>query len=246
MHDFAAGSFPPRFENQAEAYQNEIDYDLSLPGMDLADVQKSGATKPFWDAAAVRKYLGGFDRAFTILEKYGVGLDERLLEIGCGSGWMAEFLAIAGYSVVGTTISPRDVELAKKKAAAHACKELDSKLEFLTCPMESVDEIMECHTEFDAAFVYESLHHAYDWRKTLHAAAATLKNGGWLLLANEPNRLHTCISYRVAKLSRTHEIGFRKNELVSELHQAGFGRVDVLEPRFDNWVTPFWIMARKG
>src|SRR5450759_642413 len=61
LNDFAAGIFPPKFEDQAEAYRNEIEYDVSLPGMDLVEVQRTGATKPFWDAAAATKYLGGFD-----------------------------------------------------------------------------------------------------------------------------------------------------------------------------------------
>src|SRR3954468_17352296 len=47
LHDFAAGLFPPRFEDQAQAYQNEIDYQASIPGVDFLDVQKLQATKPF-------------------------------------------------------------------------------------------------------------------------------------------------------------------------------------------------------
>jgi 2-polyprenyl-3-methyl-5-hydroxy-6-metoxy-1,4-benzoquinol methylase len=246
LNDFAAGIFPPRFEDQAQAYQNEIEYPASVPGVDVVDVQKGHATKPFWGAAGTAKYLGDFNRLFAILQRYGVNPGQRLLELGCGTGWMAEFFAVAGYSVVGTTISHWDLELAEKKARAHECKELSSTLEFRDCAMESVDEISEFRGAFDAAFVYEALHHAFDWRKTLHAVAATLKNNGWLLLGSEPNRLHTCISYRVAKLSRTHEIGFSKNDLVRELNAAGFGKVEVLRPRFDNWITHFWIVARKA
>lgn len=246
LNDFAAGIFPPKFEDQAQSYKNEIEFNASLPGVDLIDVQKSHATKPFWDAAASEKYLGDFNRVFSILQEHGVKAGQRLLELGCGSGWMAELFAVAGYSVVGTTISRYDLELANKKAAAHKCKELNSKLEFSIRAMESLDDVPEFRAAFDAAYVYEALHHAYDWRKTLHAVATTLKNGGWLLLAGEPNRLHTCISYRVAKLSRTHEIGFQKKDLVRELNAAGFGRVEVLRPRIDNWVTHFWIMTRKG
>jgi 2-polyprenyl-3-methyl-5-hydroxy-6-metoxy-1,4-benzoquinol methylase len=243
--DFAAGAFPPRFEDQAQAYQNEIDYHTSLPGLELADLQRSQITKPFWNADACARFLGDFNRLFHTLEAHGVKPRQRLLELGCGSGWMAEMLAQAGYAVVGTTISRHDVEIANQKAAGARCRDPQTELTFVEWPMESVDEMPGARGSFDAVFVFEALHHAFDWRKTLRASAAVLKSGGWLLIANEPNRLHTFISYRVAKLSHTHEIGFARHALVSELKASGFSHVEVLRPTFDNWITPFWIMARK-
>jgi 2-polyprenyl-3-methyl-5-hydroxy-6-metoxy-1,4-benzoquinol methylase len=243
--DYAAGQFPPRFEDQARAYQNEIDYHSSLPGLDLAQMQRSQITKPFWNASSCARFLRDFNRLFLILESHGVKPPQRLLELGCGSGWMAEMLAHAGYRVTGTTISKHDIEIANAKAAAMKLKDPKAELQFVECPMESVNGIPDARDAFDAVFVYEALHHAFDWRKTVRASADILKAGGWLLLANEPNRLHTFIAYRVARLSRTHEIGFSKDELLRELHGSGFGQVEVLRPRFNNRVTPFWIMARK-
>ena len=243
--DYAAGTFPPKFEDQALAYQNEIEYHASLPGLNLAEMQRSQITKPFWNARSCERFLRDFNRLFHILESHGVKPPQRLLELGCGSGWMAEMLVQAGYSVVGTTISKYDVEIANKKAEAVRAKDSKADIRFVECPMESVDDIPDARGAFDAAFVYEALHHAFDWRKTLRASAAILKRGGWLLLASEPNRLHTFIAYRVAKLSRTHEIGFTKGALVGELRNCGFGHVEVLRPRLNNQVTPFWIMARK-
>ena len=112
LHDYAAGIFPPKFEDQARAYQNEIEYNVSLPGVDVIDVQETQARKPLWSGSGRTKYIGDFDRAFGILEKYGITPGQDLLELGCGSGWMAEWFAVAGYSVVGTTISHHDLELA--------------------------------------------------------------------------------------------------------------------------------------
>jgi 2-polyprenyl-3-methyl-5-hydroxy-6-metoxy-1,4-benzoquinol methylase len=243
--DFAAGKFPPKFEDQALAYQNEIDYHASLPGLDLAQVQRSQITKPFWNAHSCGRFLRDFNRLFHILESHGVKPPQRLLELGCGSGWMAEMLAQAGYPVVGTTIAKHDVEIANQKAEAVRGKDPKADLRFVECPMESVDELPGARGAFDAAFVYEALHHAFDWQKSLRASAAILKPGGWLLLASEPNWMHTFIAYRVAKLSRTHEIGFSKGALVNELRKCGFSHVEVLRPKLNNWVTPFWIMARK-
>ncbi len=245
LRDFAEGVFPPRFDDQAQAYQNEIDYNASIPGVTLEEVQKIHATKPFWNAATCEKHLGDFIHLFRVLEQHGIKPGQRLLELGCGSGWMAELLALSGYSVVGTTISHYDIPLANQRIEVLKHKAVNSELKFIACPMESVDAIAELRGTFEAVYVYEALHHAYDWRKTLRAAITTLKPGGCLLIVNEPNWLHTFISYRAARLSRTHEIGFSKNALVRELKSAGFHDVNVLRPAIDNWVSPLWITARK-
>ncbi len=245
LKDFAAGAFPPSFEDQAAAYRNEIEYNAALPGYSFDEAQKAHATKPFWKAASLAKYLKDFARIYGIFEEHGISPGAHLLELGCGSGWMAEFFAIGGYSVLGTTISPHDVALAEKKVAANKSKDLSAALRFLAWPMETVDQIPGSLEAFDCAYVYEALHHAYDWRKTVRATAKTLKPGGWLLLASEPNRLHTFVSYRVARLSKTHEIGFSRSQLVRELQMAGFCQIKVTQPKLNDWITPFWIMARK-
>jgi SAM-dependent methyltransferase len=249
LKDYGLGLFPPKFEDQALAYQNEIDFHVSLPGYSGAEVDKAEAAKPFWQAAPTTKYLKDFCRMHDVLERHGVRPGDRLLELGCGSGWMAEFLALAGYRVVGTSISPYDIALANQRAAALKCREIPGSVtfdvKFLTAPMESIDEVPECRSPFDAAYVYEALHHAFDWRKTLHATANTLKPGGWLLIASEPNRLHTLISYRVARLAKAHEIGFSRKELLRELRAAGFSTARVLAPKINNWVAHHWMIARK-
>jgi SAM-dependent methyltransferase len=250
LKDYGTGLFPPKFVDQALVYQNEIDFHVSLPGYSGADVDRAEAAKPFWGASAAGRYLRDFCRIQSILEHHGVRPGNRLLELGCGSGWMAEFLALAGYRVVGTSISPYDIALANQRAAGLKCREIPGSVtydvKFLTSPMESIDTAPGCRNAFDAAYVYEALHHAFDWRTTLRATANTLKPGGCLLIAGEPNRLHTLISYRVAKLAKTHEIGFARRELIRELKASGFCSIEVLAPKINDWVTHHWILARKA
>lgn len=246
LSDFRDGIFPPQFEDQAKAYQAEIDYDKSLPGESSETVFKAHAIKPFWNARNARFYLEHYLKLADALESHGIKPPQRLLELGCGSGWTAEFLALTGYSVVGTTIAPFDVDIGLKKKASLACKGVQANLDFYVAPMEAVDQL-PCRGEgFDAAFIFEALHHAFDWRKALEAAGNCLKPGGWILLANEPNFFHTFISYRVARLAGTHEIGMSKTALSNHLRSLGFDRVEVLSPRINNFVSAIWIMARKG
>lgn len=245
LKDFADGIFPPRFESRDATYQGEIDYDKSIPGEPTEQVFSAHSRKPFWNARSTRFYIEGYLKILETFETYGVVPPQRVLELGCGSGWTSEFLALNGYTVVGTTIAPFDIDIANRKKRAMEVRGLTVNLDFQVAPMESVE--VACKGElFDAAFIYEALHHAFDWREALTSASKCLKPGGFFLVANEPNRLHTLISYRVAKLSRTHEIGMSKRALAQHLRSIGFAQVDVLQPRVDNFYTHIWIMARKG
>jgi 2-polyprenyl-3-methyl-5-hydroxy-6-metoxy-1,4-benzoquinol methylase len=158
---------------------------------------------------------------------------------------MAEFLALSGYSVVGTTIAPNDIQIAEKRVAAFRARGLPELLSFKISPMESVNTALDSLTDFDGVYVFEALHHAFDWRSAIRASFDCLKPGGWLVLANEPNLLHTFISYRVARLSNTHEIGMSRKLILAEMRRCGFRETKVVGPRFNNLVSPHWIAARK-
>ncbi len=242
LRDYAEGRFPPTFEDQALAYQAEVDYMDSIPGVTPATMREGALRKPFWNSRDFRKYSRGFTRLLETVERLGLNPGSRLLELGCGGGWMAEFMALAGYSVVGTSIAPEEIELARSRIGSLEAKGLKCDLNFEATPMESVREAVQ--GTFDGVFVFEALHHAFDWRKALRSAHDCLRPGGWLLLANEPNVAHTFVAYRVARLSNTHEVGFRKGELVSRMRELGFREIRVLSPRIDNWVSAHWIAAR--
>lgn len=245
LRDYADGRFPPTFEDQQKAYQGEIDYFASIPGADRERMIADHVVKPFWDAHWFGKYAADLTRLLRVFEQLGVPANAHLLELGCGCGWMAEFLAIKGYDVTGTTIAPDDVGIGEKRAAALVARGLPPRLRFRIAPMESVDESVRDLGPFDVVFVFEALHHAFDWRKAIHAGARALKPGGWLVLANEPNLLHTFVSYRVGRLTNTHEIGMSGPQLRAEMAAAGLAEQRVFQPSFDNRITAHWIAARR-
>lgn len=244
LHDYAQGRFPPTFQDQQAAYRAEKAYRSVLPGVSQREIQTIAMTKPFWFGRGGRTYVQDFLKLAECFEQVGVAPPARLLELGCGSGWAAEFFATMGYGVTGTTLAEEDIADAQRRITSLAAKGLFPELSFVACPMESVHESVE-RGRFDGVFVYEALHHAFDWRETLRSAHACLRPGGWLLIGKEPNVLHTCISYRVAKLSNTHEIGFRRGALVAGLRTAGFGRIISRGARLHGWVRPHWLLAQK-
>ncbi len=245
LRDHADGLFPPSFEDQQKAYQGEIDYFASIPGAARERMIADHVVKPFWNSHSFGKYAADVARLMRVFEDLGVPPDGRLLELGCGCGWMAEFLAIRGHDVTGTTIASDDVGIGEKRVDALVARGLPRRLRFRVAPMETVDERVRDLGPFDATFVFEALHHAFDWRKSIQSASRTLKPGGWLVLANEPNLAHTFVSYRVGRLTNTHEIGMSGRALRAEMRSAGLGDIRVLQPQVDNRVTAHWVAGKR-
>jgi ubiquinone/menaquinone biosynthesis C-methylase UbiE len=133
---------------------------------------------------------------------------------------MAEFLALTGYNVVATTLAPADEHAVESRATALRAKGVTTELVFKHSPMESVDQVVELNS-FDAAYVHQALHHAHDWKAVLNAAFRTLKPGGWMIIADEPNVLHTFTSYRMGKLSGTREVGMSRRQIIRCLTRSG-------------------------
>ena len=244
LRDYAEGEFPPRFPDREAAQQAEIGFRFSLAGVEEQQFVEAEMRKPFWWGNHHRRYLRKYLQLCELLARCGVEPPARLLELGCGSGWMAEFLALAGFDVTATTIAPADVQNARRRLPALAAKGLPSSLEFRVSAMEDVDQEVCDLPPFDVAFTLQALHHAFAWREAIDAAYRCLAPGGWLLVCDEPNWLHTFVSYRVARLSNTHEIGFTRRALRSQLRTAGFGRVIVARNRLGLWVRPHWLAAR--
>lgn len=244
LRDYADGAFPPSRTPRETAVESELGYRQSLPGMTEAAVDDMHMRKPFWTGSA-RQHIDAYLQVAELLAELGVLPPARVLEIGCGSGWLSEMLALQRYDVVGTTLVPGDVRLGELRVASLAAKKVDATLAFRASAMEDLDATLADLPPFDAALVYEALHHAFDWRRALAAAHARLRDGGWLLVCSEPNRSHTFVAYRAARLSGTQEIGFSRRQLVDGLRAAGFREIRVVRNRLHFGVRPHWIAARR-
>ena len=245
LKDYSTGRFPPTFPDQQKAYENEIEIRNTLPGLNAAEVKDANMRKPFWPNKLMAMYLRSLVKLYEHLRQLEIAPPAKILELGCGSGWTSEYLAHLGYDVVGTTISPYEVEDGMLRVAGMRAKHLKPSLDYLVSPMENVFETTSDRAPFDAAFVFEALHHAHDWQKACQAVYQVLRPGGWFLLCKEPNVLHTFIAYRAARLANTHEIGFRKQEVVRALRAVGFDDVRMLEGRIGFGFRPFWLAARR-
>ena len=245
MDDYSKGLFPPNSSDREAACRAEAEYFENLPGNRTGDALDYDIRKPFqFDNHKCMHALLKMCRMFAAC---GVNPPQRLLELGAGTGWMCEILKLMGFDLVGTTIGKRGIEHMELRRRSISAKGLPGDFGIFRSPMEEVDRNLASTgvLPVDAVYVFEALHHAFDWRQTLRAAHQCLKPGGWFFICKEPNVLHTFISYRLAKLAGTHEVGFRRRALVSELGKAGFSVIRVFDKRPGLLLRAHWIAAQR-
>jgi SAM-dependent methyltransferase len=109
----------------------------------------------------------------------------KILDCGCGPGWLAYFLAKRGYEVTGADVSPQAVELARSNFAYVNW----STPRFVVADLEE----LPFENEFDAVLFFDSLHHAVDEQKAMNSAFRALKPGG-RCITSEPAKGHAAKS----------------------------------------------------
>ncbi len=152
-------------------------------------------TKPFYNLAnKPLKHSGyGMDsethRHFTDFANMAVALalpaGAKILDVGCGSGWLSEYFARLGYNVTGIDISDDLVSMARervKNVPYNLDHETALRCRFLTHDIEVAPLPKESEAKFDAIICYDSLHHLADERAVFRHLAAMLDVGGLLFI----------------------------------------------------------------
>jgi SAM-dependent methyltransferase len=172
------------------------------------------ATKPFgWDPALFVEWA----TITAMLRHARLPAGARMLDVGCGNGWTTLFLAEAGFRALGVDLVPANVELARARAARW-----DSEARFEVGDMEA----LAVDGPFEAALVFDALHHVVHQRDALRSIAERLAPGGWLFLG-EPTWLHR-LSPEARRTQRELgwlERGFTVRGLRRDLAAAGFTEV---------------------
>ena len=137
-------------------------------------------TKPF--GAPPNEELPRCLRTFAhIVELTQLGLRAQVLDVGCGPGWLSELLARCGYWVTGVDISPDMVEIARRRIDAipgPVGEQLEALAEFHALPVRE----MPWTSRFDAAVLYDTMHHFDNELETLEVIRRTLVPGGQIYI----------------------------------------------------------------
>jgi SAM-dependent methyltransferase len=122
----------------------------------------------------------------------------RLIEFGCGVGWLSLFLATRGYQTTSIDISPDAIAAAREQAQRRGI----ANAEFLVGDYE--DPVPR--TDFDYALFYDSLHHAEVEQLAVQRAYEALKSGGAMIaFETHPGHSETEASKHAVKEFGVHE-----------------------------------------
>jgi SAM-dependent methyltransferase len=136
-------------------------------------------TKPY--GAPPNQELMRCLRTFAhIVQLLQLGLRAEVLDVGCGPGWLSELLARCGYSVTGIDISPDMVEIARERIAelGEIGEGIEAQAEFHALPVRE----LSWSSRFDAAILYDTMHHFDNEVETLEVIRRTLVPGGQLFI----------------------------------------------------------------
>jgi ubiquinone/menaquinone biosynthesis C-methylase UbiE len=137
----------------------------------------------FWDRAA-RKYaaskisdMAGYERTLERTRRYLKDSD-TVFEFGCGTGTTALKLAPAVECMVATDISAEMIAIAREKAAAESCANVEFKV--------ATPGAMSCaEATFDVALGFNILHLVKEREAALKGVHRLLKPGG-LFISKTP------------------------------------------------------------
>lgn len=179
--------------------------------------------KPFSnpnDSVHLTRHLG------LVLEAADLFRGARVLEVGCGTGWLTLGMAQMGCDATGVDISPAAIALAQGLATQRSGEHLPGKAQFmaydgktLPLPDASVDRVI----------CYDAFHHVRDQAATLKEFARVLVDGGRAAFL-EPGPQHSKTPMSQAEMARHKVI---ENDVVmaevcAHAQAAGFDRPQML------------------
>jgi 2-polyprenyl-3-methyl-5-hydroxy-6-metoxy-1,4-benzoquinol methylase len=119
-----------------------------------------------------------------------------VLDVGCGTGYGAQFLANSARSVIGIDLSRQAIRYANGRY-------LDSNIRFLRMDAE---QLKFGDRSFDFVISSENFEHLHDQRANLREISRILRDEGMLLLAT-PNRE---MFLEIDNPYHTHEVGYEE------------------------------------
>ena len=150
------------------------------PASKRTDISPAAARQAqFWDRVA-RKYaadpiadLAGYEATLSRVQAL-LSRDQRVLEIGCGTGSTALRLAPFTRQLLDTDVSPGMIAIARDKLAA----EPRPQLSFAVADAES---LAAQQPAYDVVLAFNLLHLVADLDRTLSLAMQALRPGGLLI-----------------------------------------------------------------
>ncbi len=188
--------------------------------------------KPFGSDRFVPHYFLDFGLLLSHLE---LPAGSRVLDMGCGSGWHADWLAQCGYRVVGIDISTDMIRVSLERLGRLYREEVLADLDLLFLCADS-ENLPLSDGMFQGVVMYEMLHHLPEWKKALSEVTRVLQKGGRLVII-DPSVNH----YDLETMDKygNLERGVHPQEIKKYLLDQGFECVKIK-------IEPVWLKTEIG
>ena len=145
----------------------------------------------------------------------------RMVEFGCGSGWLSLIFAERGYDILGVDISPEAIEMAERLKSERGLV----NAEFRVADFEDV----RLEAPADYGIFHDALHHAESPEAALRAACGAIVSGGFVACI-EPGQGHSQSpgSRHAVQTYGVHEREMPPRTIIRHARAAGFRRFQVL------------------
>ncbi len=157
----------------------------------------------------------------------------RVLDVACGGGWLAHFLARMNYDAYGFDLNADFVEIARRRLAADPLLSglagtLDKRLFALDVEAEPLPTSL--HGAFDAAILESCLHHFVDPITALSHISDGLVEGGVVVVLEGENRRGPLREEYLAVMREWHtlERPYPRHLLERVYHTAGLPHFEFL------------------
>jgi len=184
---------------------------------------------------------------------------QRVLDVGCGSGWLTEQLAEKGIYAVASDMATVGVKGAKKRLEGGASEDVDRRSynvrEHSSFLVGDVYHLPFAAGAFDGVVLSEVAEHLEDLDRALDEVYSVLREGGRLVVTvpdNEQIRWHLCIHCNRLTPANAPIRSFTEKPLIAVLEDHGFAvaktiklsnkLLDILRfPVWTRWLPyPLW------
>ncbi len=165
-------------EEEAQAFDQRIS--TRVESGYVADLRRAVKCdyfyKSFWrEPHFIKLYLGWIVDGILELLKTHVGPGARILDVGCGAGYMSLEFARNGYHVTAIDISEACITTAREVLTDNPYKAGFGSLEYHAMPFEAVEG------RYDVVMFCVSMHHLSDVQAAVDKSVSMLAPGGHLI-----------------------------------------------------------------
>ena len=162
----------------------------------------------------------------NVLRKIDLPERSKVIDVGCGPGWVSQILGKMGYSVMGFDICRDMISIAKKRLKSekyppYPLKTLDVR--FIVHDIE--DKCLDIEELYDCAIFESTLHHFLDPVSAIKNISKNLKDNAVIIITEGRLQQENMLGVKndeIMKRYKTLERTFTKDQLKEILEHCGF------------------------